>query len=40
MSKFVKLALVGLVLAACDQDVILPGERFAVRTPLADSVPI
>ncbi len=40
MSKFVKLALVGLVLAACDQDVILPGERFAVRTPLADSVPV
>ena len=29
------------ILAACGQrEVILPGERFAVRTPLADSVPV
>ena len=32
------LALVAL-LAACEKDVILEGERFAVRAPLEDSVP-
>ena len=34
------LVLCALLLAACDRDVILPGERFAVRTPLEDSVPV
>jgi outer membrane protein assembly factor BamB len=28
------------VLAACEREVILPGERFAVRTPLDASVPV
>ena len=28
------------LLAACEREVILPGERFAVRTPLEDSVPV
>ena len=36
------LGVAGLVLAlaGCQRDVILQGERFAVRTPLEDSVPV
>ncbi len=35
------LPLVGFgILAACERDIILPGERFAVRTPLDASVPV
>ena len=34
------LVLMALVLAACDKDVILPGERFPVRTPLEASIPV
>lgn len=33
------LALV-VVLAACEREVILEGERFAVRAPLEDSIPV
>ena len=40
----IKTLAAGLVLcgalAACEKDVILQGERFAVRTPLAESVPV
>ena len=39
MSRIVQLVLVGL-LAACDQDVILPGTRFPVRVALDVSVPV
>ena len=28
------------LLAACEKEVILPGERFPVRTPLEDSIPV
>ena len=38
--RFVALSLVSALLVACDREIILPGERFAVRTPLADSVPV
>ena len=34
------LGLVSLTLAGCERDVILPGERFGVRAPLEDSVPV
>lgn len=34
------LALMVLSLAACEKDIILPGERFAVRTPLEASIPV
>lgn len=39
VSKVGLLALVGL-LAACDQEVVLPGTRFPVRVPLEASVPV
>ncbi len=39
-----KIGLTGLLLciglAACERDVILEGERFPIRAPLADSVPV
>jgi outer membrane protein assembly factor BamB len=34
------LSLVALLAACGQREVILPGERFAVRTPLTDSVPV
>lgn len=34
------LAVALSVLAACEREVILPGERFAVRTPLEASIPV
>ena len=34
------LSLVSAALVACDKEIILPGERFAVRTPLEDSIPV
>lgn len=44
MTKFLTqgaiLAVTGLLLAACEKELILPGERFAVRTPLAASVAV
>ena len=39
LGRFGILALVAL-LAACEKDVILEGERFPVRTPLEDSIPV
>lgn len=33
------LVLASLTLAACEKEVILPGERFGTRTPLEDSIP-
>jgi hypothetical protein len=39
LGRFGILALVAL-LAACEKDVILEGERFSVRTPLEDSIPV
>ena len=39
-----KIGLAGLMLcvglAGCERDVILEGERFPIRTPLVDSVPV
>ncbi len=40
MRTLVVLGLVSGMLAACDKEVILPGERFPVRAPLEDSIPI
>jgi outer membrane protein assembly factor BamB len=34
------LAVAATILAACEKEIILPGERFPVRAPLADSVPV
>lgn len=34
------LLVSGLLLAACEREVILPGERFPVRAPLEASVPV
>lgn len=33
------LVLASLTLAACEKEVILPGERFGTRVPLDDSIP-
>lgn len=41
MRRMLSAGLVGAaLLAACTKDVILPGERFPVRAPLEDSVPV
>ena len=40
MRRVVTLGLASAVLVACEREFILPGERFAVREPLADSIPV